>query len=175
MPGLSHPGAVFLDRDGTINRKAPDGEYITRPEEVEVLPGAAAAIRRLNEAGLTVIVATNQRGIALGRMSEADLEAVHAELEQQLEDAARARLDAIFHCPHDVGTCDCRKPATGMFRQAQERYPWLDPRRSAMVGDGEDDVAAGRSLGMSSLRLGADVPDLAAAVDQLLRGDSARS
>jgi D-glycero-D-manno-heptose 1,7-bisphosphate phosphatase len=172
---LRHPGAAFLDRDGTINEKAREGEYIKRPDELSLLPGAAAAIRRLNDAPVTVIVVTNQRGIALGRMSEEDLAEIHRDLSARLRAAAGARIDAIFHCPHDVGQCDCRKPETGMFRQALERFPWIDLERSAMIGDSESDVAAGRALGLRTVHVGRDVPDLSDAVAQLLAPDSAPS
>jgi D-glycero-D-manno-heptose 1,7-bisphosphate phosphatase len=172
---VSHPGVAFLDRDGTINAKAPEGDYIKRPEEVSLLPGAAEAVRRLNDAGVTAIVVTNQRGIALGRMTERDLEEVNAELSRQLEAVAGARIDAFFHCPHDVGECDCRKPETGMFRQALERFPWIELTSSVIVGDSDSDVEAGRALQMATVRLGADAQDLTAAVDELLRVDKARS
>ena len=170
MRRLSHPGVAFLDRDGTLNEKAPEGDYIKRPEEVSLLPGAAEALRRLNDAGVAAIVVTNQRGIALGRMTERDLEEVNAELSAQLEAAAGARIDAFFHCPHDIGECDCRKPETGMFRQALERSPWIELTRSVMIGDSDSDVEAGRALGMATVRLGVDAPDLAAAVELLLLG-----
>jgi D-glycero-D-manno-heptose 1,7-bisphosphate phosphatase len=117
------------------------------------------------------IVVTNQRGIALGRMSEEDLEQVHARLEQLLEAEAGARLDAIFHCPHGLDSCDCRKPGSGLFLQAKERWPEIDLGLSAMVGDSEKDVLAGRRLGMETVHLGHDAPDLAAAVEQLLGDD----
>lgn len=169
MRRLSAPGVAFLDRDGTINQKAPEGDYVKRAEEVSLLPGSAEAVRRLNEAGIAAVVVTNQRGIALGRMTEGDLQRVHAELSAQLEEAAGARIDAYFHCPHDIGECDCRKPETGMFKQARERFPWIDLASSVMIGDSESDVEAGRSLGMEAVQLGVDAPDLCAAVDQLLR------
>jgi histidinol-phosphate phosphatase family protein len=165
---LRHPGAAFLDRDGTINEKAPEGGYIVHPVDLTLLPGAAAAIRRLNDTGVAVIVVTNQRGIALGRMSEDDLLAVHTELGRQLEAAAGAHIDAFFHCPHERGQCHCRKPQTGMFRQALERYPWIELDRSVMIGDGADDVRAGQTLGVPTLQVGVEVPDLWTAVDRLL-------
>ena len=168
MSILRHPGVVFLDRDGTINRKAPDGDYIERSQELEVLPGAASAVARLNHAGVRVIVVSNQRGIALGRMTEADLEDVNAELTRQLEDAAGAWIDVFFHCTHDVGECDCRKPDIGLFRQALERFPWIDLGPSAVVGDAASDIEAGRRLGVRTIQIGVDAPDLAGAVDELL-------
>jgi D-glycero-D-manno-heptose 1,7-bisphosphate phosphatase len=166
--GLS-PGAVaFLDRDGTINHKASAGEYVTDPADMRVLDGAAAAIRRLNDAGVPVIVVTNQRGIALGLMSERDLEAVHACLAELLDAEAGARLDAILHCPHERGTCSCRKPAPGLLLEAAARWPSIDLGSSTMVGDSQADVEAGRAVGATTIRLGVDAGDLAAAVDLAL-------
>jgi histidinol-phosphate phosphatase family protein len=176
-------GAAFLDRDGTINRlapvddgrgnrEAPEHDYIKRPEELSLLPGAAQAIRRLNDAGIPVIVVTNQRGIALGRMTEHDLEDVHAELAAQLDAAAGARIDAFFHCPHDAGECDCRKPDIGMFRQALARFPSIDVAQSVMIGDSDSDVEAGRAMGVRTVRLGVDAADLREAVDLLLSRDA---
>ncbi len=165
---MKSPGAAFLDRDGTINVKAAEGDYVESPDQLVLIPGAAAAIRHLNDAGLKTIVITNQRGIALGRMSGDDLAAVHARLEELLAAEAGARLDAIFHCPHGLDSCDCRKPEVGLFLQAKERWPEIDFARSAMVGDSEKDVLAGERLGMTTVHLGDDAPDLATAVDDLL-------
>lgn len=168
MRRLSPPGAAFLDRDGTINEKAPEGEYITRIAELRVLPGAAAAIRRLNDAGVPVIVVTNQRGIAVGRMSAEDLDDIHGELSRQLSAQAGSHIDAVFYCPHDEGECGCRKPGTGMIRQALRRFPSIDVGRSVMVGDAVTDVEAGRRAGTRTIQLGVEVVDLTAAVERLL-------
>jgi D-glycero-D-manno-heptose 1,7-bisphosphate phosphatase len=131
--------AVFLDRDGVLNRKAPEGEYVTSVDELDVLPGAPEAVRKLKQAGLHVVVVTNQRGIARGRMTEDDLAEIHAALQQQLG----GLVDAIEHCPHEGG-CDCRKPGTAMFERAAARLGF-DPAASAVIGDRADDmVAAGR-------------------------------
>jgi D-glycero-D-manno-heptose 1,7-bisphosphate phosphatase len=161
-------GAVFLDRDGTINHKAPERDYIRRPEAVRLLPGAAEAIRRLNDASVPAIVVTNQRGIALGLMTEEDLASVHSELERQLRAAAGARIDAFFHCPHDLGECDCRKPRTGLIRQAAESFPAVSVSRSVIVGDAASDADAGRRAGMRAMQLGVDVNDLLGAVNRIL-------
>ena len=107
--------AAFLDRDGTINVKAPEGDYITRPERLRLLGGAADAIRQLNDAAIPVFVVTNQRGIALGRMTEGDLAAVHERLDAMLAEAGGARIDDYAHCPHERGACDCRKPGTACW------------------------------------------------------------
>jgi D-glycero-D-manno-heptose 1,7-bisphosphate phosphatase len=168
---------VMLDRDGTINRKAPDGEYVKDPSELDLLPGAAQAIARLNEAGVPVAVVTNQRGIALGRMTMDDLEAVHAELVERLADAD-ARVDAMFVCPHERNECDCRKPAPGLLQAALRRFG-AAPREAVMVGDSASDVEAGLRAGTWTVQLvPAGVPtdadavadDLRHAVDLVLGG-----
>jgi D-glycero-D-manno-heptose 1,7-bisphosphate phosphatase len=140
--------AAFLDRDGTINVKAPEGEYVTAPEQFAFLPGAERAIRLLAAAGWRVIVVSNQRGIALGRMTAADVEAVNARM-------AHLPIDGIFVCPHDRGECDCRKPGTGLFRQALERFPGIEVERSVMIGDADSDMEAGRAIGARTFRVGA--------------------
>jgi D-glycero-D-manno-heptose 1,7-bisphosphate phosphatase len=165
---LSPPGAAFLDRDGTINEKAPEGDYIKGVGELRVLPGAAAAIRRLNDAGLPVIVVSNQRGIALGRLTVEELDEIHQELSRRLTAEAGATVDAFFYCPHDKDECECRKPGIGMFEQAVARFPAIELGRSAMVGDAPSDVEAGRRAGMTTIRLGVDADDLAGAVETLL-------
>ncbi len=145
--------AVLLDRDGTINVKAPEGEYITVPEQLELLPGAAEGIRMLNHAGVPVAVVTNQRGVALGRMSDSDLRAVHARLHQLLGNQD-AWVDAIFYCPHDTGACACRKPAPLMLRRAGAYLGLTSLRHSVMIGDSLTDVEAGRRAGARTVLLG---------------------
>lgn len=144
--------AVFLDRDGTINVKAPEGEYITRPEQLHMLPGAAEGIRILNRAGVPVVVITNQRGVALGRMDEADLTAVHSRMRQLLRDHD-AWVDEIFYCPHDEGMCACRKPGTLLLRRARAFLGLTTLRHSVMIGDSSSDVEAGRRAGARSVLL----------------------
>jgi D-glycero-D-manno-heptose 1,7-bisphosphate phosphatase len=166
--GLTSGAVAFLDRDGTINEKAGPGEYVTDPADLRLLEGAAGAIRRLNDAGLPVIVVTNQRGIALGRMTEADLAAVHARLAELLDAEAGAWVDKILHCPHERGSCGCRKPAPGLLLEAREQWPAIDFEVSTMVGDSQADVEAGRAVGARTIRLGEDARDLSAAVALLL-------
>lgn len=169
--------AVFLDRDGTINVGAPPGEYLADPGSVTLLPGAADAVARLNRAGVVVLVVTNQRGVALGLISDAAVTAVNRKVAGLLAERG-ARLDAVYVCPHDEGRCSCRKPGDGLLRRAFDDRPALRPRRCAIVGDSGRDTAAGTPLGLTRVRLAtggvgdpsADVtvPDLAAAVDWLL-------
>jgi D-glycero-D-manno-heptose 1,7-bisphosphate phosphatase len=136
------------------------------------LGGAAGAIRRLNDEGLRVVVITNQRGIALGRLTEERLVSIHAHMSRLLELESGAHVDGVFYCPHQIGACRCRKPGVGLFLQARERWPDIDFATSAMVGDSDADTLAGRALGMATLQLGLDVPDLTAAVDVLLTESS---
>ncbi len=142
--------AVFLDRDGTIIREA---DYLRSVAQLRLLPGAAAAIRRLNEAGLAVVITTNQSGIARGLLTEADLSEINEALSKRLS-ARGATIDAIYYCPHhpEVGKppyrrrCRCRKPAPGMLLRAAKDLG-LDLARSFSVGDSERDLAAGRKVG----------------------------
>lgn len=178
--------AVFLDRDGTINVEK---HYLYRPEEFEFLPGVPQAIRRLNEAGFLVIVATNQSGVARGYFSLDDVACLHHHLQTSLE-SFHAHIDGFYVCPHhpEEGqgeyriACDCRKGAPGMLLQAAVDYA-IDTARSFMVGDKQADIAAGQAAGCTSLlvqtgygretaaKIDAGVPqfvDLPAAVDYIL-------
>ena len=146
---------VFLDRDGVLNEKMPEGRYVTSWEEFHVLPGVAEAVARLNRAGLRVLVVSNQRGIALGLCTAADLEAMHAAF-QRLLNSHGAHIDAFFVCPHDLGQCNCRKPLPGLFEQAAARFPDISAAASAMIGDSIVDVEFGRRLGMTTILIDGD-------------------
>ena len=131
--------AVFLDRDGTI---IDDRHYLSRPELVRLIPGAAIAIARLNAAGWRVIVVTNQSGIARGLLTTADYERVHARMVELLATEG-AHLDGSYMCPHHPhfdGKCDCRKPGTLLFERAAAEHH-LDLSQSVFVGDRWRDVA----------------------------------
>lgn len=143
---------VLLDRDGTLNVRVPDG-YVTRPDDLELLPGAAAGVGMLTDAGCTTVLVTNQRGISRGLMDRSDLVAVHDRLSQLLAPAG-GRVDAIVVCPHATGACACRKPLDGLFREALARAPWADPRRCLMVGDMPSDLEPAIGLGMRAERVG---------------------
>ncbi len=141
---------VFLDRDGILNEKMPEGQYVTRWDEFHMLPGVSDAVRRLNEAGLLTIVVSNQRGIAKGLYTSADVESIHAAFERKLSEAG-AHIDAFFICPHDHDECDCRKPLPGLFEQAVARFPQITAATSVMIGDSLADVEFGRRLGMATI------------------------
>jgi D-glycero-D-manno-heptose 1,7-bisphosphate phosphatase len=143
---------VLLDRDGTINRKAPEGAYVTTPDALELLPGAAAAVRILNDAGLPVVVVTNQRCLALGQLDPTGLDAIHAALRARLADEAGAHIDAIYHCPHERDACACRKPEPGLLAAAARRFG-AAPAETVMIGDADSDVEAGRRFGARTIQL----------------------
>jgi len=144
--------AVFLDRDGVINSKAPEGRYITRWADFQFLPGVAAAIARLHQSGFLVIIVTNQRGIARGLMTIEDLEEIHRRMEAALA-SSNAHIHAIYYCPHDVSpACACRKPAAGMLLQAAKDHG-IDLHNSWMVGDSDRDILAGQNAGCRTIRI----------------------
>lgn len=144
--------AVFLDRDGVINRKAPEGEYVTRWEDMEFLAGASEAIHLLNEAGYFVVVVSNQRCVAKGLITNSELDSMHVRMRREFE-LAGARIDDIFYCPHDFKPpCTCRKPQPGMLLEAARKHE-LELDRSWMIGDSEHDVLAGKMAGCRTVRL----------------------
>ena len=149
--------AAFLDRDGTLIE---DAHYLADPDAVRLLPGAANAVARLNDAGVLAIVITNQSGIALGRIAEDQYEATRRRLEDLMVSAG-ARLDATYHCPHHPavgGPCDCRKPGTALYRRAAADFG-ADLTRSLYVGDRHRDVAPGLTLsGFARLVPSRDTP-----------------
>lgn len=175
---------VVLDRDGVINRDSPD--FIRTADQWEPLPGSLEAIAELTRAGWTVVVATNQSGIARGYLTRRELERIHARMESAVRQAG-GRIDAIFVCPHGPGEgCDCRKPGTGLFRQIEARYGQPVAGVPA-VGDSERDLEAARRAGArpilvmtgngreTAARLGAAAPeayaDLRSAVSALIGTD----
>ena len=149
MSGVKGPGqrAVFLDRDGTLNR---DTGYIGSPDGFTLLPGAGGAVKRLKEAGLRVVVITNQSGIGRGLFDEAALNAVNARLTELLT-LEGALLDGIYYCPHlpDKG-CSCRKPETGLILKAVAELG-LDLARSFVVGDKASDMELAKRVGASGV------------------------
>lgn len=153
--------AVFLDRDGVINQRASEGDYIRNLSEFRLTPGAAEALVALHQAGATLFIATNQRGVARGLVAQADLDDIHALLSDTLA-AAGAPLGDIYTCPHEIGTCDCRKPDVGLFRQAQSDHPWIAFERSHLIGDSMSDVEAGQRLGMRLWVVGDEAVSVAA-------------
>lgn len=150
--------AVFLDRDGTLVKEV-DG--LTSPDQLELLPGAAEAVRELNHHGWRAVLVTNQPVVAKGFCTEADVITVHNKLETLLG-GAHAFLDRIYWCPHHPQKgfagervdlkieCDCRKPRTGMLKQAAKDLN-LDLKQCWLVGDSTTDVETGRNAGVRTV------------------------
>jgi D-glycero-D-manno-heptose 1,7-bisphosphate phosphatase len=139
--------AIFLDRDGTINEEV---HYLSDPAHLRLIPGAAAAIRRLRAAGYPVVVITNQSGIARGYFTMDTLSAIHARLRACLADEGTT-IDGLYLCPHHPDDdCACRKPRSLLYRKAARELD-LDLGRSVMVGDKETDLLAGKNLAMDSI------------------------
>jgi len=141
---------IFLDRDGVINQKMPEGSYVRAIADFHLLPGVAEAIARLNRAGIRVIVVSNQRGIALGFYAADAVDSIHEHLQAELS-GVHARIDAFFYCPHDKNSCNCRKPLPGLYEQASARFPDITPDSSAMIGDSLSDIEFGRAVGMKTV------------------------
>jgi histidinol-phosphate phosphatase family protein len=154
---MATPTTVFLDRDGTIIR---DVSYVSRAEDVELLPGAARAIRRLNTAGVPVIVITNQSGIARGRFTVGDYLRTQNRLDELLA-LEHARIDATYYCPDHpdfTGPCACRKPGTELFERAAREHK-LDVSLPAYVGDRWRDVQPSAVLGGTPILIhGSETP-----------------
>ena len=137
------PSAVFLDRDGTIIK---DAKYISRPEQVELINGAAEAISRINAALVPVIVVTNQSGIGRGLYSQADYERVQARTEELLAQRG-ARIDATYLCPHEPGeNCRCRKPGTLLFERASAELG-VELPSALFIGDRLRDIEPAARFG----------------------------
>lgn len=155
--------AVFLDRDGTLNRYV---GFLRNIEEFELLPDVAEAVGRINSSGYLAIVVTNQPVIARGEVTVRELEMIHNKMETLLGKEG-VYVDAIYYCPHHPHrgyegevealkiNCECRKPKPGMLLQAAEDFN-IDLSKSWMIGDGENDVKAGKAAGCMTAFLGTD-------------------
>lgn len=180
--------AAFLDRDGTVVEEA---HYLADPDRVVLVPGAAAAMKALAEAGYAIVIVTNQSGIARGLYTEAEFHAVQERVEELLSEEGVA-VDLALFCPHHpdfTGPCDCRKPGLGMYRTAQAHLD-IDLARSIYVGDRVKDVLPALATGGRGFLVrtgyGADeasqapadvevAEDLAAVADRVLGVDTSRA
>lgn len=143
--------AVFLDRDGTINK---DVAYLYEIDKLEWVPGALEALKWLKEQGYTLFVITNQSGVARGYFQEEDVHKLHNYMQAEIE-AAGAHIEKFYYCPHlkdapvakYAVACDCRKPKPGMLLQCCAEYD-IDKANSFMVGDSKRDVEAAEAAGI---------------------------
>ena len=146
--------AVFFDRDGTLNCSARAGEYIRRPEELRLLPGAGVAVRRVNSARLPAIVVTNQRWLSEPGADPGRYRLIEAKLEYLLATHG-ARLDASYTCPHALNSCDCRKPLPGLLLRAADKFG-LELSASFLVGNSMSDIQAGLAVGATTILISSD-------------------
>jgi D-glycero-D-manno-heptose 1,7-bisphosphate phosphatase len=146
-------GAVFLDRDGTINEEM---GYINHPDRFIIFPFVAESIKIFNEMGLKVIVVTNQSGVARGYFKESLVVELHETLQKKMQEQG-AQIDSIYYCPHHPKegrgkyklNCNCRKPKPGMVLKAVDEYD-IDVQKSYMIGDRYKDILFARNLNMKS-------------------------
>ena len=172
--------AIFLDRDGTINKYV---GFLRSTEEMELIPGVSAAVKKINESGYLAIVITNQPVIARGEVSENTLEDIHNKMETLLGFDG-AYIDGLYYCPHhpDSGfkneikalkiDCNCRKPKPGLLLRASDDYN-IDLNKSFMIGDSDSDVIAGTLAGCKSIKIERNNADaLLEAVDYIITHSS---
>ena len=147
---------VFLDRDGTI---AHDAQYCSRPEDFQLLEGAAEAISLLKHHGFLVIIITNQSGLARGYFNEEALDNIHRKMRDELARGGTA-IDGLYYCPHhpDDG-CNCRKPQPGLVRQALAEHD-IDLTLSYFVGDLPIDIELGKAIGCRTVLVTQDRRDI---------------
>lgn len=150
--------AIFIDRDGTINKEV---NHVRHHKQFELIKGAAKAINKINKSGRLSIVVTNQPGIAKGDFKEMDLNIVHNKMETLLG-RSKAFVDGIYYCPHHTDSgfkneikelkinCNCRKPNIGMFKQAKKDFN-IDFKKSWVIGDSTRDILAAKNAGMKSV------------------------
>ena len=174
--------AVFLDRDGVINRKMPEGDYVKDWSEFSFLPGALKAIRMLKENGFLIAIITNQRCVATGIVTEEGLKEIHKRMLNEIRRCG-GDIDAVYFCPHDISDgCNCRKPEPGMISSAIRDFRdcdvEVDLKRSYVIGDSEKDIASAKALGIKSIKIGEYLPeadinkkDLLEAVEAIIECD----
>jgi D-glycero-D-manno-heptose 1,7-bisphosphate phosphatase len=143
--------ALFLDRDGVLNRER--GDYTFSVEDFEVLPDVARALKIAKQKGYLLIVISNQGGVARGIFSQERVEVLHSLLQEKLAET-NVFFDEVYYCTHhdQVGKCICRKPDSGMLEKAIARFH-IDASRSVMVGDSPRDIAAAEKLGVKGIKI----------------------
>lgn len=156
--------AIFLDRDGVINRDR--GDYTFRIEDFELLHGTGTFIASMNERGYLVIIITNQGGISKGIYTHGSVEKLHDHMLKLLADLG-ARIDDIYYCPHhDINEkCLCRKPGSLMLEKAISRYG-IDPARSYMIGDKNSDIMSAENVAVNGILVKQN-SDLTSILDQI--------
>ncbi len=147
--------AVFLDRDGVIIQEPP--HYIYRPDQLKLIPGTIEAIKLLNENNFSIIVVSNQAGIAYGYYLEKDAILFNQLMKEELK-LYDVYIDTIYFCPHHPeakvmkyrSDCDCRKPKSGMLKKAEKEFD-IDLKKSFLIGDKNSDIEAGKNVGCKTV------------------------
>jgi len=150
--------AIFIDRDGVINKKMPEGRYVEQWSEFCFLPGIFEAFRILSESAFLIIIVTNQRCIAKGIITEEKLREIHESMAREIKNEG-GNIDAIYFCPHDISDdCSCRKPKPGMLLLAKDDFKnkgiEIDVKNSYIIGDDEKDILAGKLVGLKTIKIG---------------------
>ena len=167
---FSREKTIFIDRDGTINKRPPKAQYVQKPEDFIWLNRAEEGIALLKKKGYRVLLVSNQPGIARGALTEKTLDEIHKKMQEDLRKDEGCEIDDLFVCPHnwDDG-CDCRKPKPGMFYQAQKKYS-LNLHNCIMIGDDERDIEAGNAAGCTCFQV-TDENSLFDIANKIVQGD----
>ena len=164
--------AVFLDRDGVINRKMPEGDYVKDWSEFFFLPGVFEALEMLKRKDILTVIITNQSCIAKGIISEKQLLDIHGKMQMEIQ-IHHGNIDAIYFCPHDISDrCDCRKPKPGLIVNALEEFLKKNIKinfdKSYFIGDSESDIRAGQAAGLATIMIGSSSEFPATPIKNLL-------
>ena len=140
---------IFIDRDGVINKDL--WGYVEKWEQFEFLPGVLESLKKLTQAGFSIIIISNQAGIADGLFSLEDLDEVNKNMLHEIEQHG-ARIAGTYYCPHSkTAECDCRKPKTGLFEQATHSLPEYEKEKTFYIGDKISDIKAGKNFGLKTI------------------------
>lgn len=159
-----HNKAIFLDRDGVINKEK--STYVKTVSELEIFPNVENSVRKLKDAGFLIIVVTNQSAINRGLTNHHNISEIHSNIQEHFK-KNNTSIDGFYYCPHRPDeNCSCRKPKPGLLLKAADELK-IDLKSSWMIGDNDSDVEAAESAGCRSIKINHDV-SFATAVQQIL-------
>ncbi len=143
---------AFLDRDGVIFDSVAEHDYVLRCEQAKYTYKSEDSIKLLNDMGYKVIVVTNQRCVALGKINITELNFLHYKMKKHVYEISRGIIDDVYVCPHEISKCNCRKPRTGLLEMANSKYN-LDKSVSWIIGDRNSDIQCGKNFGISTIAI----------------------
>lgn len=143
---------AFLDRDGVIFDSVAEHDYVLRCEQAKYTYKSEDSIKLLNDMGYKVIVVTNQRCVALGKINIRELNFLHDKMKKHVYEISRGIIDDVYVCPHEISKCNCRKPRTGLLEMANSKYN-LDKSVSWIIGDRNSDIQCGKNFGISTIAI----------------------